>query len=485
MTDLGERIRRHYGVIYILVLLNAMIFYVVLSLGVRHVWADEAFSFGMTRLGFDEMWRLPNVDVHPLLYYFYLKCFQSVFGTSVPVARMASVLPYMMILAFGGRQLRKLFDEETSLAFMVLFFFFPFLMTYSVEVRMYSLAAAFVFFNAIFAYRCYLEERKNNWLLLALFSTGAAYTHYYAFVSIIVTDLLLLIFLVRERSGKVKWFLFSFLGMVLMYLPWIPHCLQQLVYKAGHEYWISEITLGTLLGYVMSVFKVKGGGLAGIVILALCYLVALIAILRLKDPRLIRMELCLLAVPILTALTGIVISFLVRPVFVIRYIVPSLPLMILFMAIAVTKIRARRLAAVLFGFSLICGVINAGTLIREKYQAQPDNELDEAWLSQIPPADAFVVLNESDHIATVLAYYEQERPIYARNIMSGEASPFRNLGKLEEYDGSSWETTIFFANPGESVPEQFTAGKTVEYLGRVDEMGKRMDAYSITGIDEE
>ena len=44
MTDLGERIRRHYGVIYILVLLDAMILYVVLSLGVRPVWADVAPS---------------------------------------------------------------------------------------------------------------------------------------------------------------------------------------------------------------------------------------------------------------------------------------------------------------------------------------------------------------------------------------------------------------------------------------------------------
>ena len=485
MIDLGEKIRKHYSVFYILVLLSAMLYYVVLSFGGRHVWADEAFSFGMTRLSFSEMWRLPNVDVHPLLYYFYLKCFQSVFGTSVPAARMASVLPYMMILAFGGRQLRKLFDEETSLTFMVLFFFFPFLMTYSVEVRMYSLAAAFVFFNAIFAYRCYLEERKNKWLLLALFSTGAAYTHYYAFVSTIVIDLLLLIFIVRERSGKVRWFMFSLLGMVLLYLPWIPHCMEQLVYKAGHEYWISEITLRTLLGYVKSVFKVKGGGLTGTVILALSYLMALLAVLRSKDPGFIWMEICLLAVPIITALTGIVVSFLVRPVFVIRYLVPSLPLMILFMAIAVTKISVRKLAVGITMVSIVCGLINAGALVREKYRPVPDNELDQAWLSLAPQAEAFVVLNETSHISTVLAYYEQDRPIYARSIMSGEATPFRNLGKLEEYDGASWETTIFFVNPGESVPKQFTADKTVEYLGRVDEMGNRMDAYSITGIDEE
>ncbi|MBO5568840.1 MAG: hypothetical protein J6A79_07930, partial [Clostridia bacterium] len=123
MTDLREKIRKQYRGAYILVLLSAMLVYVVLSFGGRHIWADEAFSFGMTRLSFGEMWRLPNVDVHPLLYYFYLKCFQSAFGTSVPAARMASVLPYMMILVFGGKQLRKLFDEETALAFMVLFLF--------------------------------------------------------------------------------------------------------------------------------------------------------------------------------------------------------------------------------------------------------------------------------------------------------------------------------------------------------------------------
>ena len=43
MTDLGEKIRKHYSVFYILVLLSAMFFYVVLSFGEQHVWADELY----------------------------------------------------------------------------------------------------------------------------------------------------------------------------------------------------------------------------------------------------------------------------------------------------------------------------------------------------------------------------------------------------------------------------------------------------------
>ena len=52
------------------------------TLAKASIWFDEAFSAYLIRYDFAKIWHLTSVDVHPPLYYFALKIWSLIFGTS-------------------------------------------------------------------------------------------------------------------------------------------------------------------------------------------------------------------------------------------------------------------------------------------------------------------------------------------------------------------------------------------------------------------
>ncbi|MGN0181263.1 MAG: hypothetical protein ACI4DP_02455, partial [Candidatus Ornithomonoglobus sp.] len=126
MNKTTEFIKRHFTRIYIVLLSCAALMYISMCFG-KTTWCDEAYTMGMIRHSFADMCRITAADVHPPLYYMLLKIFMIPFGNSLPAARLFSILPYMVILAFGSLQLKKLFNQTVSVTFMLIFILFPFL----------------------------------------------------------------------------------------------------------------------------------------------------------------------------------------------------------------------------------------------------------------------------------------------------------------------------------------------------------------------
>ena len=471
---------KHFGKIYTAILCACVVLYILLALENEYIWGDEALSLAMTRLSLGEMKAISGADVHPLGYFIYLKAFLTVFGTGIFAAKISSILPYIYILAFGGWTLRKIFDEKTALMFMVLFFFFPFILHYSIEIRMYSLAAAFVFSNAIFAYRCYAEDKNSNWIFLVISSVGAAYIHYYAFVAIGIIDIILLIEVIQHRKDKIRYWIVSFAAMILLYAPWINQCVQQLFYKADHEFWIEPITIRTIISYAVTVFKVGGFRVLAIPVGA-AYLGMLVYVMKQEEQSVKRISVYLLLVPLLTVVIGIAVSIIVRPVFVIRYAVPALPLMIVFMAMALARLRRPMIRRGIFIFFVACGVLNYSSCLVEEYR-HIDNEMDAVWVSReaCASAEAYVVLHESTHVSTVLGWYENQKPIYIEENQIDPASPFPNVKSLSEYDGVKYKRIMLLLDPDEEIPQENREYTTINYTGRYDETGYQFDAYYCT-----
>lgn len=163
----------------------------LLLLGGKYIWADEAYTFAILRHSYSEMCHITAGDVHPPLYYILLKFFIQPFGYSQAAAKVFSIVPYLMILIMGGIQTKKLFGKKVSFLFMGLFLLFPALLQYAVEIRMYSLAALFVFLCGVYAYRCYEINHLSDWCILLISGIGACYTHYFAMVSVGIIYLLL------------------------------------------------------------------------------------------------------------------------------------------------------------------------------------------------------------------------------------------------------------------------------------------------------
>ena len=474
MKQFDTWLEKYWKRLYVLLLILAVGMYAVFSLD-RQVWADEAYTFALIRHSFGEIWQITAADVHPPLYYFLLKIFSAPFGYSLPVCRMLSALPMVLTLALGGWQVRKLFGCRTAFFFMGAYLLYPYAMSSAAEVRMYGLAQMCVFLCGLFAYRAYRENTPKCWALFAIFGTCAAYTHYFALVSAgIIYGLLLLAVLLKKRQLWKGWCLGS-LATILLFLPWLGSFLSQLAYKVTNEYWIEPITLNTIVGYALSLFS-AGGLTAFPLFFALVYAVALgILVLGDKESRLL--GLAALTVPLGTLAVGLVASVLVRPVFVIRYILPSVPLLVFFFAWAVSRLNSQALVASMMTVCLMGGISNAMLTARSALTLREDR-ISTAYVAKLPEYDACVVYSGNTmHASQELSYCDSETPIFTVDEL-GPDNPYPNRLPYSAFrDGEgTWQRVILVIAQGDSVPEEFD-DYSATYLGGVDVSGTGQDMW--------
>lgn len=475
MKQLDKQLRRYYQPMYLLLILAGVCLYGVLSLE-SHVWADEAYTFALIRHSFGEVWKITAADVHPPLYYFLLKLLAAPFGYNLYVCRFLSALPCLILLAVGGWQLKKLFGHRTALLFMALYLLYPYTMVYAAEVRMYSLAELLVFLNALMAYRCWKENKALHWVLFALFGTAAAYTHYFALVSVAMAYGLLLLLAALKKRELLKPWLIASAATIVLFLPWLGSFVSQLVYKVNNEYWIEPITLSTVVNYVITLFSANGLG-AFPLYFALAYAVALGAAVLSRDREAIAVSLCALAVPVGTVAVGLAASILVRPVFVIRYILPSVPVMVFFFAYVLGRMEKQMLFSALLTVALMGGTSN-GLVCAKNALTQEPNKISAGFVAELPQSNARIVWSGNTmHVAQELSYLDSRTPIYVPDAL-GADNPYPNRVALDTFRAEDHSSVILFLAAEEEVPAEFAAYEA-EQIATVDVSGTMQDVWHL------
>lgn len=477
MKRLDEWIQRHFRAVYVLLILASAGMYGVFSLNTS-VWADEAYTFAMIRHSFKEIWQITAADVHPPLYYFLLKLFAAPFHYDLMASRFSSAVPCILITAVGGYQLRKLFGTRTAVLFMLLYLLYPFTMTYAAEARMYSLAQLCIVLNAIYAYRCWKWNRWKDWAVFALSGTCAAYTHYFALVSAgILYGIVLLLAVLRKRTLLKGWAIASF-STVILFLPWLACFVSQLVYKVNNEYWIEPITVGTIVNYVITVFS--SSGMASFpLFFGLAYVIAFAALLASRKKEHICLCLCALAVPLGTVIIGLAASILIRPVFVIRYILPSVPLAVFFFAFVLSQLSDEMLFSALLTVAVMGGISNF--VVTAKDALLPDTDrISASLVSQFPECSAYIVISGNvPHPSQELSYYDSETPIYTLDAL-GPDNPYPNRLPYDDFVPEENLHVILILQENEEAPEALAALYSSEFLGSVHVSGVREDLWYLT-----
>lgn len=229
----------------------------------QDIWFDEVFSVNFIQHSYKEIAVLTGKDVHPPLYYWYLKLFHDIGKVLVPAAssivlcKLASMLPFVGIFVYTLTAIRKNFGLHVAGLFWFLVMTMPQISNYTVEIRMYSLALFFI--TAAFVHSCELVRAfplrqvsgakmeaglgttgaevtagaeeiaeqevtvrtasgfgengltkwwKNNkhWLLFWVYGILTAYTQYYACVAVIAIYIAVFVFFVimayKSKAGK-------------------------------------------------------------------------------------------------------------------------------------------------------------------------------------------------------------------------------------------------------------------------------------------
>ncbi len=265
----------------------------------QDVWYDELFSMEFATRSFSEMTALTAQDVHPPLYYMILRVFVLLFGAlgigeagsvgaattvafqgasapaAVYAAKLASVVPFIVLLILAITVVRKWFGIFTAGVFSFCILSMPQITAYALEIRMYGWAMLFVTAASLFAYRLMHNLMLNrggfNFLPgLGLLVSGiaACYTHYYACLSMVCLYLLLIVWLFRtfwraSKDGFGKGRLLNARVMAVIFidgnftaaafLPWLFVVANQ-VSDVQESYWILPLTWRSLGGVVKYLF---------------------------------------------------------------------------------------------------------------------------------------------------------------------------------------------------------------------------------------
>ena len=155
----GKKLKNGCGVLFLF--LGILSFFVCLlqAFG-QDIWFDEVFSVNFIQHSYREIAALTGKDVHPPLYYWYLKLFHDIGKVLVPAAssivlcKLASMLPFVGIFVYTLTAIRKNFGLHIAGLFWFLIMTMPQISNYTVEIRMYSLALFFI--TAAFVHSCEL-----------------------------------------------------------------------------------------------------------------------------------------------------------------------------------------------------------------------------------------------------------------------------------------------------------------------------------------
>lgn len=464
---------------------GSVVFFTLLYLSLifnNNVWTDEIFSMNLFRLGFGQIIEETAKDVHPPLYYFLGRIFRLLFGESLQVQKVLTLLPMSLTLVLGAVKVRKYFGDRTSFFFVVLLGCIPCSMAYAVQVRMYSWALLCVTACGLAAWEIYMSDRWRAWLCLAISAVAAAYLHYFAFVSVIIINGLLflaLLFTKEKRKSLGKWLLFSLL-MTVLYLPWMPYFYEQIT-RVEAGYWIPPITKETVWSYFVWAFGLAPLPQTTYIFLGISLLAGISCVISVKKGREktaseasgepsseagagVFALLCM-AVPALTAACGIVLSLLKQPIYRDQYVFPAMGLFCLFIAVGCRRFR-KETAALLLVFFLAVGAISYRDNYRAEYRATLTAQTEEFFSENLSERD-LVVYNYQAYYFNYKYYFPEERLFYVRDVDLSQ--DFDRIWFLDTE--MEWEFV-----PDQIIPYQLQ----IEYVGHYGIEDNEFDLYRVT-----
>lgn len=209
------------------------------------LWHDEAFSALLIKYPWQEMMYRIGLDVHPPMYYVFLRLWHYVLGDSLSSLRGFSVFfGVATIVAAYGFVKTAFKDEKAALVAALLVALNPFQIQYTSEARMYTMGA---FFGVAAAWSliCALQatdklKQRESYLLFAFTSAIAILTHYYLLFTVAALcgfGLLYHIYYYRANIKQYYLLIASYVLLALLFLPWLKTFLFQ--YKqVGAGYWI-------------------------------------------------------------------------------------------------------------------------------------------------------------------------------------------------------------------------------------------------------
>lgn len=280
----------------------------------NNLWFDEAYTLSLIQHNYAETIEILKSDMHPPLYFISLKFFCDIFGYSIIITKIFSVLGYIATLLIGCTVVKKHFSIESSIIYMLVVGATPMSLYFSVQQRSYSWCIFFVTLCFIEALLFIRNSKCIHCVLFVISGLFSAYNHIYALIAVAVIFAFINIYIfIKQRNLLIK-ILLCDLVMVVGYSLWILPLLAQ-TKSASSEFWLNGVEPLSLIVFI-----------GGLVISA--------AILVKKENRKLHIVFAIVSV-LSVQVIGLGVTVFIRPLYISRYSVVILGVFALLIAFSV------------------------------------------------------------------------------------------------------------------------------------------------------
>lgn len=412
----------------------------------NNLWYDEAYTAALISHPLGELVRITSQDVHAPFYYILLKGFYTLCGggTHYWSLKLFSLLWMFAYLLLGKYGVKRLYDEQTSVYFMLFSILMPSMCVQAGNARMYAMGLFFFTAAGLLACGILRQSSTVKWILFCLCSIGSVYSHTFSMLETFILYLILLgALLYRKKYTLLKWYLGSGLAVAACYMSWLLVVYRQMqsrIAAAGANEQLFVPDLYTLMDYCKEWFSAMDTPIMSVIHLgiALTLFLGYYAVDRMRSSK------CYvpgwgLGILGLTALTGGLLSYYVTPCFLGRYIFPGFGALALLYAVGMGQISSRRVRAAVLLVFLFCFVSQYWSELKleydkglQEYEAFYENNVEEEDL-----------LMATDIHPLLLSVYHPERQYMAYGYLP-PFSPFQNTAvftqweQLEGVTGNIW-----------------------------------------------
>lgn len=224
------------------------------------IWFDEAFGAYLIRFDFWHVTTYTAADVHPPFYYWLLKLWSMVFGTSEIGLRSMSVFFGAVAIFFGYLLMKRLFGRRAALFSLLFMALSPMFIRYGQEMRMYTLVTAIVMAATYILTLATETGKRKYWIVYGILVSLGMWTHYFAALAWLAHWAWRA--WVTYKAEKPKNFVRKFFSKdwliahgiaIALFAPWIPALIYQTLNVQINGFWIPPVTPSTLPNFLTNV----------------------------------------------------------------------------------------------------------------------------------------------------------------------------------------------------------------------------------------
>ena len=338
---------------------------------------DEAQSLFQVSRNIPGLLMQVGQDVHVpgyhLLLHFWLILFAGL-AEPIVLARYMSLVFFVALVPAIYILVRQVFSRRVGIFTTILVAISPFLQWYGSEARMYSMLALITVLHQIVFLKLFKQGHAVHWVWFVITGIIGMYTHYF-FAFVLLTEAIFYLFYHRRflRGSFIK-FIISAILIIGALSPWLLY-VKSLGLASNTQPYLPTPSSGDLFNtYAQFIFGFQVDYLNTIII-SMWPLAVLFAFLALRRNHRTTPELSFFVLAaILPVLGAFLISVLIKPFFLSRYLVVSLPALFILVAWFLSnygKVLRRVIQVGLIGFTivLLCiEIVSPNTPVKEDYK---------------------------------------------------------------------------------------------------------------------